>query len=269
MAKTLYISDLDGTLLKNDQTVSQFTADTINSLVQSGMLFSYATARSYATASIVTKGLCESLPVIVYNGTFILENGSQKQLHAVSFSGGEADEILNILLGKDIYPIVYSFAENKERFSYIPHYSTAEFIATKAGDARERTVYSKDDLYFGEIFHFSCIDEYEKLLPLYERFKDRFSCVLYLEQYGGKWWLEVQPKAATKASAALKLKELLGCDRIVAFGDGKNDIPLFKIADESYAVKNADEALKSIASGTIGSNEEDGVAKWLKNNANH
>ena len=30
--KTLYVSDLDGTLLRSDETVSQFTADAINAL---------------------------------------------------------------------------------------------------------------------------------------------------------------------------------------------------------------------------------------------
>ena len=54
--KTLYVSDLDGTLLRHDQTVSPFTAETINTLTARGMLFSYATARSLVTAKTVTKG---------------------------------------------------------------------------------------------------------------------------------------------------------------------------------------------------------------------
>ena len=44
---TLYVSDLDGTLLNSNQTLSPFTIQTINQLVSDGMLFSYATARSY------------------------------------------------------------------------------------------------------------------------------------------------------------------------------------------------------------------------------
>lgn len=47
------------------------------------------------------------------------------------------------------------------------------------------------------------------------------------------------PLAATKANAIIKLKEMLGCSRVVAFGDGINDMEMFRIADESYAVKNA------------------------------
>lgn len=69
---------------------------------------------------------------------------------------------------------------------------------------------------------------------------------------------------ASKAQAALQLKQKLECDRLVVFGDGKNDIDMFKIADEAYAVKNAVSELKAVATGIIGSNENDGVAKYLQ-----
>lgn len=71
------------------------------------------------------------------------------------------------------------------------------------------------------------------------------------------------PPAATKANAVKQLKALLQCDRVIAFGDGKNDIDMFETADESYAVENADAELKSYASAVIPSNDEDGVAHWL------
>lgn len=61
----------------------------------------------------------------------------------------------------------------------------------------------------------------------------------------------------------MRLKEYLGVEYIVAFGDGKNDMEMFEIADESYAVENAVDELKAIATGVIDSNEKDGVAKWL------
>ena len=56
---------------------------------------------------------------------------------------------------------------------------------------------------------------------------------------------------------------MLGCSRIVSFGDGANDIPLFSVSDECYAVENAVDALKQRATGTIGSSDNDGVARWL------
>ena len=51
------------------------------------------------------------------------------------------------------------------------------------------------------------------------------------------------------------------------FGDGKNDLDMFCVADEAYAVQNADKELKAAATAIIGGNNEDGVAKWLLEHA--
>ena len=59
------------------------------------------------------------------------------------------------------------------------------------------------------------------------------------------------------------LREAYGYDSIVGFGDNLNDIPLFEACDRTYGVANAREALKAMATGVIGSNEEDGVIKFL------
>ena len=53
----LYVSDLDGTLLRSDQRTSEYTNKVIKSYVNQGMLFSYATARSLITAKKATKGI--------------------------------------------------------------------------------------------------------------------------------------------------------------------------------------------------------------------
>ena len=42
--KTLYVSDLDGTLLRSDETTSEYTNSVINNLTDRGMIFSYAMA---------------------------------------------------------------------------------------------------------------------------------------------------------------------------------------------------------------------------------
>ena len=74
------------------------------------------------------------------------------------------------------------------------------------------------------------------------------------------------PKNASKASAILKLKQILGCDEVISFGDAINDLPMFEISDQCYAVNNAVEQLKQQATGIILSNDEDGVAHWLVEN---
>lgn len=84
--RTLYLSDLDGTLLRSDQTISAFTARTINELVKRGMFFSYATARSYITASRVTAGMNAHIPLVLYNGAFILDSTRRRCCSPISSS---------------------------------------------------------------------------------------------------------------------------------------------------------------------------------------
>ena len=55
--------------------------------------------------------------------------------------------------------------------------------------------------------------------------------------------------------------------KLVVFGDGINDMPLFHIANESYAMADAVPELKKIATAVIDSNNNDGVAKWIMENA--
>ncbi len=204
--KTLYVSDLDGTLLRSNETTSEYTNNIINKLTDRGMIFSYATARSLITAKKVTSGLRAEIPLIVYNGAFIVDNLTSEVLAANYF-----DESVGLVL---------------------------------------------DDLF----------DSPEKLKPMYDKYKETFHCVYQKDIYTDEQWLEIMPLEASKANAIKQLQKLLGCDRVVAFGDGRNDIDMFELADESYAVQNADEQLKKYATSFISSNDEDGVAHWLEDN---
>ncbi len=55
MEKTLYVTDLDGTLLNKNDRINPKSIEIINSLVEKGMAFTYATARSLVSASVVTQ----------------------------------------------------------------------------------------------------------------------------------------------------------------------------------------------------------------------
>ena len=228
------------------------------------MVFSYATARSFYSSSKVAAGLNAAFPVILYNGAIMLDNASGKRLLTNFFRPEEVADVRCRLTGAGVFPIVYAFVDGRERFSVFPEATSPgvlSFCETRRGDVRTRIVHSADELFAGEVFYFTCIGD--GLSPLYDAMKHAYHCVSQIDLYDGLPWLEIMPQTATKAHAAVQLKEHLGCDRIVAFGDGKNDIELFQIADEAYAVENAAPELKQIATAVIGSNEDDGVAKWL------
>ncbi len=266
--KTLYISDLDGTLLRSDARTSEYTNRTINALVERGMLFSYATARSYLTACKVTAGLRTNNPLVVYNGA-VLVDGRDGSPCLKNFFGPEIREALEDLAARGVYPIVYAYLEDREKFSYVPSLCTpgmARFLESRKGDPRTRMAMNREELCRGGIFYLTCIDEKEKLEPLYEKYKDRYHCVFQTDIYTGDQWLEIMPPEASKSRAVARLKGLLGCERLVVFGDGKNDMDLFGIADECYAVENAVPELKAMATAVIGGNDSDGVARWLEEN---
>lgn len=268
--KTLYVSDLDETLLHSDERLSDFTLQTLNKLIDRGMIFSYATARSYQTASEVTKGLSAKLPTIVYNGTFILENGTQRKLLSNHFSEAEANRILTVLSQNGLSPMVRAFVNGVERVAYREDrvgLGTRKYLDRRVGDKRLFPVQNEEELARGELFCVTCMDSPDRQSAAYESLRDEFRCLSFVDVYTGAQWLEIQPKAATKANAILKLKDLLECDRIVCFGNGVNDVCMFEIADECYAVGNAEEELKRIATAVIDSNDRDGVAKWLLEHA--
>lgn len=264
--KTLYLSDLDGTLLNSEQKISTESCKILNSLIENGLLFSYATARSAITSVKATSGLTAKIPIIVYNGVFTIDNGTGERILANMFSREEALWIYDVLLEHGIDPIVYSVIDGVEKFSYIDERCTVgmrEFLATRKNDIRERVAANEDEMREGEIFYFTCIDDAEKLAPACEILEKKFRCIFDKDIYSGNQWLEVLPKNATKANAALELKKHFGCDRLVVFGDGANDIQMFEAADECYAVANASSCLKAIADGIIGSNNEDSVARFI------
>lgn len=132
-------------------------------------------------------------------------------------------------------------------------------------DKRIRIKNDDQDIFEGNVIYCTLIAKKQELQPLYEEMRKagNWECVFSKDTYEEDYWLEICPLNATKAKAVLKFKEKMGCDRIVVFGDSVNDISMFEIADEAYAVENAIDELKEKATSVIDSNDEDGVAKFL------
>jgi len=270
---TLYVSDLDGTLLNENTELSEKTKEIINALVKQGVKFTYATARSFSSASKILKGLNLSIPAITYNGAYFVEPTDGKIIYSTCFSYEQMKYISTILAQNKANPLVYSLLDYEERVSWLDgkvNEGMSRYFKARVGDKRLRCVTNEEEMYLGSVFYFIVIGEKEELEALKGYFDDKsqFICTLQQELYGeGEYWLEIMPHNVTKAMGVKWLKEITGCDKVVCFGDAINDISMFTIADDAYAVANANLELKQVSTGVIGSNNEDAVALWLLENA--
>lgn len=269
MEKTLYVTDLDGTLLNQKDRINPKSIAIINELVDKGMMFTYATARSLVSASVVTAGLSTNIPVIAYNGAFIFQPETGEILSREDFSSAERAYAIEVIRANNILPLVYSFVDGVEKVSWLSgreNEGIRRYLSLRKGDRRLRPVKDDEELYQGEIFYFTCIGEKSELQPVYDILSkdERYRCTIQQELYRPEYFCEIMPVNATKAHAIQKLKKIWDCGRVISFGDAVNDIPMFEISDECYAVENAVAELKAAATGIIDSNENDGVANWLK-----
>ena len=269
--KTLYVTDLDGTLLNSKIMVSENSKEIINSLVEKGMSFTFATARSLVSAKRVTSGLNIKVPVVVYNGAFIMDYNTGEVIHSCNFSHREVDFVTQKLKKYNLIPLVYSFINGKECVSYNKNYvndGTRIYLESRKGDKRLTPLDSNRNLYDGEVFYFTIISTEKELLPFYNEICKDENLPVTLQQdiYNEYFWCEIMPKNASKAHGIGCLKEIMGFDKVVSFGDAQNDIPMFLNSQECYAVSNGVKELKDISTKEILSNDRDGVALWLKEN---
>ena len=170
-----------------------------------------------------------------------------------------------------INPMVYALVDGKERVTIINEKlndGMKEYLTKRKDDPRINLTNDLHSLYQGEVYYFTVIGSYQELNSVYEMLKDNvnYNVTFQQEIYRDEYWLEIMPKTASKANAILKLKEILKCDEIVCFGDAINDLEMFKVSNQSYAMENAVDQLKKHATAIIDSNENDGVANWLIKN---
>lgn len=266
--KVLYVSDLDATLMHKDLKISDFSVKTINELVAKGAAFTYATARSISSAGTITKDLNLRLPVITRNGAVLADNNTGKIIEKALFTESEVDLLKEMLpelprtgfvscyFGDDMKKVFADTLHTPELQGYLDYYKDDPSV-----------VFSSDltGMFRGDPGYVTIIGDKSESEPLYIRAREYngWECLFQKDVYRDEYWLEIAPQNSTKAKSILKLKEEYGFDKLVVFGDSVNDIPMFKIADEAYAVANAVDELKALATGIIGSNEEDAVAVYL------
>jgi Cof subfamily protein (haloacid dehalogenase superfamily) len=281
MSKTLFVTDLDGTLLNSNAQITPYTAEIINKLTDEGLIFTYATARSYLTALKVIGGINFKYPSVHHNGVYIQNPKTGEYLEKCLFDKDIISPVIEKLCEHMLYPLVYAFIDGKERVSWLSGKETEGinfYLSSRAGDKRLRPVKSCKEFFDGGIYEI-CFFSYKSMqelqdildiLNLNEHFAYHLQQDTYKDEKGRTtYWLEIMRFDALKDEGVKKVKKLVGADKIVCFGDNLNDIPMFNISDEKYAVGNALPEVKAIATAVIGSNDDDGVAKWLEKNARY
>ncbi len=269
---TLFVSDLDGTLLTKEERVSDYSLEHLNALIARGMNFTYATARSVGSAVRALQGLNVVMPAVYYNGGLVYDHASGKTLRYSCFEDTLKSYVLSLLASFGIMPFVYSAVPSRENVAWRvgqESFGMKRYLARRHGDPRLRAASSNEELLEGYVFYFKCIGPKEQIEKAWNilKYDQRIICIFHQEMYQNDFWMEISPHDATKANAVAFLKSYLGCNKLVCFGDTSNDSDMFDVCDEKYAVRNADDWLKEKATGVIGYCEEDGVAKWLDENA--
>ena len=267
--KTLYVSDLDGTLMRSDEKLSPYTVRTVNDLVERGLAFTYATARSIESARTITGNLKLKLPAVTRNGAVLADNATGKHLAKAVFTEEEVSLLKNLLPELPQYGFVSCFVDDRMIRTYIPGKHSVGlqgYLDYYRDDPLVQEKPDMDSLFCGKPGYVTLVSDREDLEPVWERVRQYpgWECFFQKDTYREEYWLEICPQNCTKAKALLKLKEELGFERLVVFGDSVNDLPMFRVADEAYAVANALDRLKEAATAVIGSNEEDAVADFLK-----
>lgn len=268
--KTLYISDLDGTLLDKSARLSDRSAEIIGRLIGKGLLFTIATARSLSSLHILKK-LDIRLPCVQLNGVLTYDFSKGEYTGCIPIIPEDARSVIKVLRKHDRMSFVYKadvqYGIHVE-FERLTNDVEREFFEArrdqdyKSFEQTGEITVSDDD----KVIYFTMVDRREKLLPIHEELGAiaGIRSTLYSDNYSDMYFLEVFSSSATKAAGMKKIKEQLGADRVVAFGDNLNDIEMLQSADLGIAVGDAVEQTKQAADLIIGNSFEDGVALYLE-----
>ncbi|MBS4086434.1 HAD family hydrolase [Pseudomonas rustica] len=255
------LSDMDGTLLLPDHTLSQRTIEAVRALREAGVLFSLATGRPPKAMLQQIEALGVDLPTAAFNGgTIVNPDGSLLAAHYLPattalialatfadqpgveiwvFSGG--DWLLKDPHGPMVpreqhglgYPpvVVESFEPYLERIDKI--------VATS--------------------------NNTELLIELEARLIPKVNGMAQVSR-SQPVYLDVTALEANKGTALTTIAEHLGIplEQTAAIGDGGNDPAMFHCAGLSIAMGQAEDAVKRQADVVTAPNTEDGVAQAIE-----
>lgn len=249
----LLVVDLDGTLLRSkDDDLNDFIELLSRALTSQAAKLTLATGRTLTGIHDVMKRLSlpKGVPLILYNGSVIVENGSFDVLFKRTISNTSLSIIKNIALDHDAYALAYAF--DPPPLSRTKHTEWQEYVLGWSGV--ERPEYEFNGMKVQWFSDKSGTENFEPSAILIggenstlhtneimQQIITRSSDVDITSSGGG--YIEIRPKGSNKGVALQAIARIkrYSPNEILALGDNDNDIEMLEIAGISVCVAGASE----------------------------
>jgi len=263
-------SDMDGTLLRNDGTVSERTAAAIHAAQARGVLFAVCSGRypEYADAPLRAAGI--RCLISGNNGVTIWDAATDTVLsdHAIDPAAARA-----VRQAADRYGLPYivygrkTVTANGPEALRIARGSLGDRLEAEYGvrfDAGEDAIRAALTAPVNKFYFYDYRlpeDQKESLL------RDFAAIPNIAVTSSGMVNAEVIPAGCDKAGGVVEMARLLGIDmrQVMTVGDYENDVPMLRAAGLGVAMGNSGEAIKRCARRVTATNEEDGLAQAIEN----
>lgn len=269
--KTLYVSDLDGTLFNSKKQLTHKSISILNNCIDNGMNFTIATARMPYGCDYRLEDLKLQLPGITANGVFLYDFVKKEYRVMEEVSRRDVIQVLDTFRRRDVSCFVYTLSkgqlsiyfEQEEMKMQTQYYSERALANCRevqmVADAAEKAMGQS-------VVYMTYTGSWQKTSVLAEELKkiEGIAVSHYLNVYNGEYCIEIFHRHVSKRETLLCMKKELGFDEIVVFGDNYNDLPMFEVADRKYAPMNAVPDIKERADEVIAGCDEDGVALFLE-----
>jgi len=267
-----YVTDLDGTLLRSDASLSAFAKETLESAMNGGAMIGFATARSWESARRIVSGLPWNSPVVLYNGAVLLDPRTRTVLGGRWLDNGTANELLELGRSFGFVPLAFALDLYDGEKVYHERLSRPGDVAFQASRPNDPRFEQQDRLRLSDTdrtLMLSYIGSYDELEPLAEQAEERMAGRIHIhfmqDRYLDAYFLEFSHPQANKRDGLLAWCRYVGCEpaEVAVFGDQLNDIGLFEAAGTRIAVANADTRLIALADHITSTNDDDGVARYI------
>lgn len=271
--RSLFVSDMDGTLLGADSRVSEASRQMLNEAVRRGAMFTVATARTPATVAPLLHGVDLRLPAIVMTGAATWHPGTGEYTDLQPLAAQTVERLLEVYDRRGLPTFVYTLRDGRIHVYHTGPLSDGErsFMAERLHSPHKTfhipsSGVSAPPYTDGDVLLMFALRPAAQVEPVWRELHGRGDCspVFYHDLTSPRdALLEVFSPAVSKAEAVRRLADRIGADRVVAFGDNINDIPMLRAADCAVAVENALPEVKAVADIVIGPNTADSVPRFI------